>query len=164
MFEHNVNEKQKVFISHPSKKEEQARFIKQVLEEAGFEVWASFDNITSAYHKEIPDAIEKTDELIVLLCPEANNSDHIQIELNEAITNHKPILPLRIDKTITPKHEEIKDKLPNIRYFISFRNWLDWIEDVNNDETNEGLKNEEYIKSLGFSCSKNWRDIKLSKL
>jgi serine/threonine protein kinase len=90
------SKKVSVFISYSHKDEDFARQIVDSLQKNQIEVW--FDKISlvpgEPWEPSIRKAIKSADKVVVVLSPEAVESDIVQAEIDYAKEKNKPILPL----------------------------------------------------------------------
>ena len=111
-----------VFISYSSKDREIADYIKEKLENAEIECWMAPKSIrpSSDYMTDIPDAIEKSEVLLVLVSTNAQNSEWVSKEVGRAISHSKVILPLKIENV--PLRESFKLLFENIQMLDAYEN------------------------------------------
>ncbi len=87
-----------IFLSYSSKDFEAKNFVKKTLQNAGANVWSS-DNIqpgTPDWQKAIENAINTASIIIVLLSPNAKESNWVRLEIEYARINLKPIFPIMV--------------------------------------------------------------------
>ncbi len=69
----------KIFLSYPSSRESQVKYLAKFLEGKGFTTWYAPRDIPagSTWYKEIPPAIESCDALVLIFCKKADESENI---------------------------------------------------------------------------------------
>ncbi len=92
------NIKPYVFISYSSKQSKAASMICKYLNENGILTWKAPESIPggSHYEDELPTALLNTVAVVLLLTPDAEESGWVCKEINEAVSNNKPIIPCKI--------------------------------------------------------------------
>lgn len=88
-----------IFISYKSETEKQALAVVQQLEEAGIDCWIACRDIPvgTDYIDEIPAAIDDSPFFILLLSSKIHISPWVKLELKQAISSGKHVLPLMIE-------------------------------------------------------------------
>ena len=88
-----------VFISYSSKDKAQAECVRSVLQANGVVCWMAPESIPygSDYMKEIPNALNICDVVLVLVSSNAQKSIWVPKEVEKAISSSKVILPLKIE-------------------------------------------------------------------
>lgn len=90
----------KVFISHSSKDARfAAGYLKPLLEQAGFDVWCSSADLDPGldWERQLREQLHQTDWLLVVLSPDAAQSEWVRAEIHWAIENLAGrILPLLV--------------------------------------------------------------------
>ena len=98
------NNKYQTFISYPRKNAEFSLKLARELKAAGFQVW--FDQIDipagSRWDDEIQKALTECEIFIVILTPEAIESQNVKDEIGYAIDSGKRILPVLLEKCNIP--------------------------------------------------------------
>jgi predicted ATPase len=91
------------FISHSSTDGGQARELRRVLTEGGYEAWIAPDDITGSgpWAEQIVAAITGCSVMVVLLSRAANESRHVAREVHLALEHGKPVLPIRMEGGVT---------------------------------------------------------------
>ncbi|MEW6211423.1 MAG: toll/interleukin-1 receptor domain-containing protein [Acidobacteriota bacterium] len=89
----------KVFISHTRKDTDLARKVAAVLKEAGLDVWFDANEILPGenWAEKISDALKESEAMVVLLTPEALESNSVQWEIGYALgekTYDKRLIPV----------------------------------------------------------------------
>jgi hypothetical protein len=109
------------FISYASEDGEKAHDICKNLERRGATCWIAPRNVRAGreYADEIVTGIERSACTVVLLSQAANTSAFVCREVERAVANHKPILPVRIEAIMPDAGLEL---------FISGTHWLDAFE------------------------------------
>jgi hypothetical protein len=87
-----------IFISYKSETEKQALDVVRRLEDAGIDCWIACRDIPvgSDYIDEIPTAIEECPFFILLLSRQIHISPWVKLELKQAISSGKQVLPLML--------------------------------------------------------------------
>jgi hypothetical protein len=101
----NMNEdKQRTFISYPRKNSEFALKLARELKSAGFDVW--FDQLDipagARWDDEVQKALAECGIFMVILTPEAIESENVKDEIGYAIDSRKRILPVLLKPCIVP--------------------------------------------------------------
>ena len=124
-----------VFISYSSKNNVKAKNFRKVLETNGIRCWRAPESIDTGgnYAKAIPSAIKNCGAVVVLLSQDSQQSQWVPKELDLAIQQQKPILPVYIEscdliepfdlylsnvqaiKMFTQRREAIKNIVERIR-------------------------------------------------
>jgi hypothetical protein len=91
-----------IFISHCREDGDFADLLKSRLEKEGFQVWVDTDRlkIGQVWREEIDQAIRKSSALIVIMSPEARNSEYVTYEWAFAWGVDVKIFPIQLKKTI----------------------------------------------------------------
>ncbi|MHB8574204.1 MAG: TIR domain-containing protein [Dehalococcoidia bacterium] len=110
-----------LFISYASAERERALAVADAIEGAGVAVWIDRESITggSSWGAEIVRGIKRCAALAVLCSPASLRSSNVQRELNLAVEDDKPILPL----ILTPG-----DPPDEVRYAIAGRQWIELLD------------------------------------
>ena len=95
-----------VFLAYTRKDEEAGKAVRKALKQAGFSVWdpAIDAPATNNFAHEIGDALERADAMVVLVSPEAMESELIRWGLDHALTTMKfegRLLPVELRPTET---------------------------------------------------------------
>jgi hypothetical protein len=106
------------FISHHSSQVDTARLLKQRLATHGIDGWLAPDDIAAgtAFDQAILDQIGRSDAIILLLCPQSDQSRHVKRELMLGEDSNKQILPVRL--------EDIQAQ--GLAYWLKDYQWIDW--------------------------------------
>ncbi len=109
-----------VFISYKSEESSVAYQVRTALLSSGISCWMAPDSIPigSDYGSEIPDAIAQCRVFLLLLSGPAQKSVWIAKELDQAITDNKPILPIHLDQSALTK--AFNFRLSNIQRVEAF--------------------------------------------
>lgn len=104
-----------VFISYSSKDFLYVKGIVEILKELGVSYWKAPEMIPagSNYAKEIPAAIKNCDMFLLVVSQFSQNSIWVEKELDCAITHHKQILPVKLDKE--PLNDMFRFYLNNVQ-------------------------------------------------
>lgn len=107
---------EKVFISYSRKDTDWADRIKAALESNGISCWMDRAGIKAGekYTREIINAIKRCDVFLLVLSPNAEQSEWVPKELGKAIQYHKYIIPVKITDF---EVEEFELQLENIQIF-----------------------------------------------
>lgn len=130
-----------VFISYASADFAHADATRQYLENGGRRCWMAPRDINTGglpYTEAIPRAIQQARAVVVLLSPTANFSVHIPRELDLALAQKLPIVPLRL-KNLLPAGQ--------LEYLLRTCQWLDVFE-RDHDEAMSELSRR--LNSLGI--------------
>ncbi len=122
---------QKAFISYAAADGELAESVCAQLEAAGIGCWIAPRDISPGrvYAEAIVDGIASTSALVLLLSAPANESAHVHREVELAVSQHHPVVPIRVVE-VEPANA--------LQYLVSSTQWLDvngrdiseWIADV----------------------------------
>jgi hypothetical protein len=109
-----------VFISYSSKDKSIADAVCARLEGHGVRCWIAPRDVQPGlpYAEEIIDAIHHCRAMVLVLSANANASPHIPKEIERAVSNGIPVIPLRVENVMPAK---------SLDYFISSVHWLDAI-------------------------------------
>lgn len=107
-----------IFISHSSHDKPTADIICAALEAQQTHCWIASRDITPGqdWSDAIIDAITDCRVFLLILSNASNHSEQVKREVQNSVTETKPILPLRIEDVVLSKH---------MRYFIGTPHWLD---------------------------------------
>lgn len=86
-----------VFISHSSKDHELSEKICEYLEGQGIKCWIAPRNVTGHYARSIMEGIEQSELMVLVYSGKANNSSHVENEIDNAFCLGKMIIPFRIE-------------------------------------------------------------------
>lgn len=86
-----------VFISHSSADLELSEKICDYLQEQGIKCWIDSRNVTGLYAKSIIEGIENSELMVLIYSGNANNSAHVENEIDNAFCLGKTIIPFRIE-------------------------------------------------------------------
>lgn len=136
-----------VFISHSSKDKELAREIYEYLKSNGIRPWIDFYDIPSGtkYARAIIDGIKNSRVILIILSENANDSENIINEVDNAHNLRKEMLPFHIDRS---------EMCEELQYYLSrwqrieahphpeekFKDILEYLED--SGETGEAEKEQ----------------------
>lgn len=109
-----------VFISYSSKDREVADYLCGKIEEQGLKCWIAPRNETAgiSYARQILQAISNSTLVLVCFSQNANVSDHVESEIDNAFNTGKVIIPFRIDDC--EMSEEMK-------YYLNKKHWLNGV-------------------------------------
>lgn len=109
-----------VFISCASKDKVIADAVCARLESRDIRCWIAPRDVRAgrSYGEEIIDAIHSSKVMVLVLSANANASPHIPKEIERAVSNGIPVIPLRVENVMPAK---------SLDYFISSVHWLDAI-------------------------------------
>ncbi len=93
-----------LFISYSRKDIAFARKLAADLEKAGYSVWWDITDLRGGddWVRVIPEAIETSDFVIVVLSPDATASEWVRKEYTQALSLHKRIIPIMLRATAVP--------------------------------------------------------------
>lgn len=94
----------RIFISYSRKDIDFARKLAGDLEKAGYDVWWDITDIQGGdtWVNSIPDAIETSQYMLVVLSPDSVASPWVQKEYTQALSLRKAIIPLMLEATRIP--------------------------------------------------------------
>ena len=107
-----------VFISYPSARNEIATAMCDALEKNGITCWIAPRDILPGitYADALIQAIDSSKVMVLVYSSETNTSPHILREVERAVHNNIPIIPVRVDNS---------DPSNAMQYYISTPHWLD---------------------------------------
>lgn len=110
-----------VFLSHSSSEAKQTELLCTKLEAAGIKCWKASRDIVpgQVWSEAIVEAIESSKAVVVVFTNAANSSAQVLREVEIAVGNGLPIIPMRLEK-IRPSNA--------MRYFLCVPHWLDAYE------------------------------------
>lgn len=136
---HASNTTRQVFISHASQNAAVAQRICRLLEERGVTCWIAPRDVPpgSIYADAILKGIEQSTAMVLILSPEANQSQHVATETERAFSKHKLIIPLRMNEVAPGKALE---------YFLSSAQRVDlWPEPID-------AKMNDIVQAISARC------------
>ncbi|WP_431563053.1 TIR domain-containing protein [Sphingopyxis sp.] len=106
------------FISHHSSQVETARRLKRLLAACGIDGWLAPDDIAAgtAFDQSIVDQIDRSDAIVLLFCPQSDQSRHVKRELMLGEDSNKIILPVRLEDV----------RAQGLAYWLKDYQWIDW--------------------------------------
>jgi hypothetical protein len=106
------------FISYSNKDKTTAYAACAVLEGAGIRCWVAPRDIRPGgeYGAAIIDAIDQCRVMVLIFSSSANDSRQIHREIERAVSNGVPIVPVRIEEVVPTK---------SMKYFLGSIHWLD---------------------------------------
>ena len=106
------------FISHHSSQVETARRLKRLLAARGIDGWLAPDDIAAgtAFDQSIVDQIDRSDAIVLLFCPQSDQSRHVKRELMLGEDSNKIILPVRLEDV----------RAQGLAYWLKDYQWIDW--------------------------------------
>lgn len=106
-----------VFISYSSQDKITAFYLCDELEKRDIKCWiAPRDEIAGiSYAKQILNAISECSVLVVCFSENANKSEHVESEIDNAFSLGKVIIPFRIDNCVMS---------PEMKYYLNKKHWL----------------------------------------
>ncbi len=120
-----------VFLSYASAEQDRALAVADALQQAGIPIWLDRHAIAggSAWSTEIVRGIRNCAAFIVLGSERAFRSPNVQRELNLAVEENRPVLPLLLEQVTAPD---------DVRYALAGRQWVPlldraaevWLTDV----------------------------------
>ena len=104
-----------VFISYSTKDQDYVNIIKKTFEDNNIRFWIAPDSIPagSEYTEVIVDAIENSTIIVLVLSDNSQGSVWVPKELDLALSNEKPIIPIHIDKSELNK--KMRFRLSNLQ-------------------------------------------------
>jgi len=111
----------RVFVSHSSKDKDIATKVILHLESQGNKCWIAPRDIPPGedWAESILDGIDGAAAMILVVTPAMNDSPHIRREVERAVSNKIPIIPLIVEQTKFAKW---------VQYYISAHQWVDATE------------------------------------
>ena len=118
MTDTSVSPRPLLFLSHDSSDREAARRVRAALQSEGYRVFMAPDDVrgSAPWQQQIAEAVSDCDVLVVLISQGASASDHVQREVSLAISNDKPILPVRLEQV---------QLSGSLAYLLQLSQWLD---------------------------------------
>jgi hypothetical protein len=106
-----------VFISHSSQDKAIADAICASLRHAGMSCWIAPDSISPGadWGRSIIEAIETSQVMVLLLTASSNESEAVKCEVERAVANRLPIIPVRTEDVRLSK---------SLEFFLSSAQWL----------------------------------------
>lgn len=106
------------FISHHSSQVETARRLKRLLAARGIDGWLAPDDIAAgtAFDQSIVDQIDRSDAIVLLFCPQSDQSRHVKREVMLGEDGNKIILPVRLEDV----------RAQGLAYWLKDYQWIDW--------------------------------------
>ena len=94
----------KVFISYSRRDIAFVRRLAGDLEKAGYEVWWDVSDLRGGddWVRVIPEAIQASDQVVVVLSPSSAVSEWVRKEYTQALSLRKRIIPVMLEKTAVP--------------------------------------------------------------
>ncbi|MHB8578034.1 MAG: ATP-binding protein, partial [Dehalococcoidia bacterium] len=110
-----------VFLSYASAEQDRALVVATALQRAGIASWLDRHAIAggSAWSAEIVDGIIGCAAFVVLGSERAFRSPNVQRELNLAVEENRPLLPLLLERTDQPRE---------VRYALAGRQWVELLD------------------------------------
>src|SRR3954464_11486947 len=107
----------RVFLSYSSRDQPAADALCKGLEDAGIGCWIAPRDLApgSQWGGSIVRAIEQCEAVVVLFSADANNSPQVAREMELAVSQRKPLIPVRI-----------RDEMPtaDMQYFLGVSHWF----------------------------------------
>lgn len=106
------------FISHHSSQVDTARRLKRLLAARGIDGWLAPDDIGAgtAFDQSIVEQIDRSDAIVLLFCPQSDQSRHVKRELMLGEDSNKIILPVRLEDV----------RAQGLAYWLKDYQWIDW--------------------------------------
>lgn len=113
-----------VFISYKAEEINEAKKVRDFLQENGIKCWMAPDSIPggSSYAAEINAAIKNCRAFILILSPLAQTSIHVTREYSLADKNRKPVLPFCIEYC-NSFSDDFEYLLSVTQYYTAYENW-----------------------------------------
>ncbi|MEO1207976.1 MAG: TIR domain-containing protein [Cyanobacteria bacterium J06638_20] len=113
-----------VFLSHATEDKPFTEAMRQTLMRQGMTVWTNYTDLTTGeeFLTAINHGIENADNLILVLSPDALDSQYCQDEIAYALSLNKRIIPVLLHPV---DWEQLPEKLQSIQYiqYIDFSDW-----------------------------------------
>ena len=108
----------RIFVSHSSQDKDIANRVLDYLESNGQQCWIAPRDIPPGadWAESIIDGIDTSSAMILVVTPRLNDSPHIRREVERAVSNKIPIIPLIVEQTKFAKW---------VQYYISAHQWVD---------------------------------------
>lgn len=112
--------KHDVFISYSTKDKEVADILCTKIEEHGLKCWIAPRNETAgiSYARQILQAISNSTVMLVCFSQNANSSEHVESEIDNAFSAGKVIIPFRIDNC---------EMSAEMKYYLNKKHWQNGI-------------------------------------
>lgn len=109
-----------VFISYSSKDKAIANFLCEKIEEQGLKCWIAPRNEMAgiSYARQILQAISNSTVVLVCFSQNANVSEHVESEIDNAFNTGKVIIPFRIDNC---------EMSAEMKYYLNKKHWLNGV-------------------------------------
>ena len=109
-----------IFISYSRKDIAFARLIRTSLESAGLETWIDWARIPvgERWRDEISQAIERSNVFLFIISRSSTESSICRDEINEALKNHKRIVPVLVDDLTPEVVHRFVPELPEINWVV----------------------------------------------
>jgi hypothetical protein len=92
-----LDKRPRVFLSHASADFESAKFVRAILESAGFECWFAPTDIEASapgFAESLANSLGASDVLLVLVSEQSQQSEWVKREIHMAVNSKRPILPV----------------------------------------------------------------------
>ncbi len=92
-----LDKRPRVFLSHASADFESAKFVRAILESAGFECWFAPTDIEASapgFAESLANSLGASDVLLVLVSEQSQQSEWVKREIHMAVNSKCPILPV----------------------------------------------------------------------
>ncbi len=125
-----MNNTHEVFISYSNKDKGIADAICHTLEEHGICCWIAPRDVSPGvpYAREIIDGIRKCKVMILVYSKNANDSQHVVNEIDQAFTEEKTIIPFMVDAT--SMNEELNYYLARRHWLVAYPNYAEKYEEL----------------------------------
>lgn len=116
-----------VFISYSSKDKNIAFKLCKQIEKNDLKCWIAPRDVGPGHFAEsILDGIDRSKSFLLIFSSYSNESEHVLREVNHALSNKLPIIPVRVDNT---------DPTGSMKYYVSTVHWFDILEISTSNKT-----------------------------
>lgn len=107
-----------LFVSYSTADAEAAAELRRILIEDGYRAWMAPDDIEGSrpWAEQIVDAVTAATMMVVVVSSDAIESSHVGREVNLAIDQGKPVLPVRIEEVALSG---------SLKYLLALAQWVD---------------------------------------
>lgn len=109
-----------IFISYSRKDIAFARLIRSSLQSSGLDTWIDWDRIPvgERWWDEICQAIEKSNVFMFIISSSSMGSSVCRDEINQALKNHKRIIPILVDQLTPEAVHQVVPELPELNWVV----------------------------------------------
>lgn len=147
-----------IFISYSRKDKEVVDRLIDQLSKAGYPLWVDTEDVRGGelWQQAIVKALEACPAFILILSPHSVVSDHVRRELDLAIENKKPVLPVLIKPTELTA--ALKYQLAGVQYIDLGRDFQAGLQDLQRSLEASGIQPQAAVSpSQGVQPPGKWR-------